>query len=164
MLKRYVRPTISQIRKGQLSHKIILKTLDSVNRNRMPVKTCRNLCYMYMRGIDSYKLLCFARDALPDIKDDKLKMQMVEKMAQKAEGFFICEEVRRYRKTINDDEVKTAQKACDISPVLDLMPMFIAVLVVDGEHGLNVISPIMKEAGVTNADVERIIREIGFDK
>lgn len=163
MLREYVKTPISKIRKKQLSHKAIMQTLESVPCN-LTAKTCRNLCYMYMRAPHSFKLLCLSRKAFPDTKEDTQIMQMVAKMAKKAEGFFVCEEISRYRKSINDEEIKDAMAKCNVNPCLDLMPMLVATFVVDGEHGLNVIKPVLKEAGVTNADVERIVRKIGFDK
>lgn len=163
MLKKYAKPSFSQVRKKQFSHKVIIQTLESVPCN-LTAKTCRNLCYMYMREPHSFKLLCLSRKAFPDMKEDKQIMQMVAKMAEKAKGFFICEEISRYRKSVNDEEIRDAIAKCKINPSLDLMPMLVATFVVDGEHGLNVIKPVLQEAGVTNADVERIVREIGFDE
>lgn len=164
MLKKYVKTSISKIRKNQLSHKVIIQTLESAHCNCLPAETCRDLCYMYMRGPRSFKLLCLSRKAFPDIKDDESIMQMVAKMAKKAEGFFVCEEIDRYRKSINDEEIRDAMAKCKVNPCLDLMPMLVATFVVDGEHGLNVIKPVLEEAGVTNADVKHIVREIGFEK
>ncbi|MFR3791410.1 MAG: hypothetical protein ACLTWO_05695 [Blautia massiliensis (ex Durand et al. 2017)] len=164
MLKKYVKRPISQIRKKQLSNKVVLQTLESVHCNHVSVKTCRNLCYMYMHKADSYKVLYLSRKVFPGIKDDNVRMQMVAQMAQMAEKFLICDEIDRYRKTIDKGKIRQAMERCKVNSVIDLMPMFVATFVVDGEHGLNVIQPIMKEAGVKNADVELIVQDIGIDQ